>query len=228
MQISRRAFLDAAAGLGGLTSLLAAPAVQPPTADQVHRELVQGNLRFASGHARHPHSSPARVRRTSRLGQHPHAAVLCCSDSRVAPEILFDQGIGDLFTVRVAGNVVNEDELASIEYAVEHLSVPLCVVLGHSSCGAVTAVVEGETLPVELDHLVVHIREAHEQTKQRFPNLPRQELIKTTVRANVVRAMEGLRSGPQVLRDRVERGILRIEGGVYDLDTGRVSWINPN
>lgn len=228
MRIDRRAFLDTAIGLSGLNSLRAAPAVQQPTADHVHRELVQGNLRFASGRARHPHSSPAWVRRTSRFGQHPHAAVLCCSDSRVAPEILFDQGIGDLFTVRVAGNVVNEDELASIEYAVEHLSVPLCVVLGHSNCGAVTAVVEGETLPVEIDHLVVHIREAHEQTKQRFPNLPHRELIKATVRANVVRAMEGLLAGPWVLRDRVARGTLRVEGGTYDLETGRVSWINPN
>jgi carbonic anhydrase len=227
MRITRRTFLDTAIGMSAVSSLWAG-AVRQPTADQAHRELAQGNLRFATGHARHPHSSPAWVRKTGRFGQHPHAAVLCCSDSRVAPEILFDQGIGDLFTVRVAGNVANEDELASIEYAVEHLGVPLCVVLGHSNCGAVTAVVEGETLPVEIEHLVVHIRKAHEQTKQRSPKLTHQGLIEATVRANVARAVEGLCAGPRVLRDRVARGTLRVEGGVYALETGRVSWISPN
>jgi carbonic anhydrase len=145
----------------------------------------------------------------------------------VAPEILFDQGIGDLFTVRVAGNVANEDEVASMEYAVEHLNVPLCVVLGHSNCGGVTAVVEGATLPAEIGHLVLHIREAHEQTKQRFPNLTHQGLIAATVRANVVSAVKGLH-GTRVFRDRVARGTLRVEGGVYDLETGRISWISPN
>jgi carbonic anhydrase len=126
MQTTRRSFLDAAIGTTAVSTLWAGSA-QQLNADQAHRELAHGNVRFATGHARHPHSSPAWVRKRSRFGQHPHAAVLCCSDSRVAPEILFDQGIGDLFTVRVAGNVVNEDELASMEYAVEHLGVPLCV-----------------------------------------------------------------------------------------------------
>ena len=227
MRIDRRAFLDTALGLCGINSLHAAAAARQVTADNVHTELVKGNLRFASGRARHPHSSPMWVKRTSRLGQHPHATVLCCSDSRVTPEILFDQGIGDLFTVRVAGNVVNEDELASIEYAVEHLNVPLCVVLGHSSCGAVTAVVESESMPPEIDHLVVHIREAHEEVKQKHANLSHADLIAAVVRGNVVRAVESLRAGPASLRDRIARGALRVEGGIYHLETGRVSWIAP-
>ena len=91
------------------------------------RELVEGNRRFVAGHPVHPNSSLARAKKVGKEGQHPHSAVLCCADSRVPPEILFDQGIGDLFVIRVAGNVANGDETGSIEYAVEHLGVTLCV-----------------------------------------------------------------------------------------------------
>ena len=224
MRLTRRMFLDTAAGLGALASLRAAPTERRLTPDEVHRELVQGNLRFASGHPRHPHASLAWVR-TTAAGQHPHAVVLCCSDSRVVPEILFDVGIGDLFTVRVAGNVANEDEVASIEYAAEHLHVPLCVVLGHSNCGAVAAVVKGEAMPAELEHLVVHIREAHRRAKEKPSKAGPTDLTQATVRENVIGAMNGLIHGPKILRGPIARGDLRVEGAIYDLATGRVSWI---
>jgi carbonic anhydrase len=150
---------------------------------------------------------------------------LCCSDSRVVPEILFDQGIGDLFTIRVAGNVANEDEVGSIEYGVEHLAVPLCVVLGHTSCGAVTAVVKGEELPTEIAHLVAPIRIAHEKARAFYPGLKEQAMIRATVRVNVRHTVATLVNGPKVIDERVKSGRLRIEGAVYDLETGRVSWV---
>ena len=99
------------------------------------------------------------MRKRGRFGQHPHAAVLAALTREWRPEILFEQGIGNLFTVRVADSVANEDEQAWIEYAVDHVGVPLCcVVLGYSNCGVATAVVEGDNLPVEIEHLVGHIR----------------------------------------------------------------------
>jgi carbonic anhydrase len=224
MAFTRRTFLQLSF-LGGVSCAVARPKEQGLTADQVHRELVEGNRRFASGRSRHPHSSLSWVKRTGRQGQHPHAVVLCCSDSRVVPEILFDQGIGDLFTVRVAGNVANEDEVGSIEYGVEHLGIPLCVVLGHSSCGAVTAVIKGEELPEEIAHLVSPIRQAHERAKVLYPELKEHAMIRATVRLNVQDAVAALRKGPKVIDERIKAGRLRIEGAVYDLETGRVSWV---
>jgi carbonic anhydrase len=224
MVFTRRTLLQMSLG-AGISRAVAGPKTQALTADQIHRELVEGNRRFASGHSRHPHSSLSWAKRAGRLGQHPHAVVLCCSDSRVVPEILFDQGIGDLFTIRVAGNVANEDEVGSIEYGVEHLAVPLCVVLGHTSCGAVTAVVKCEELPIEISHLVSPIRTAHEKAKALYPGLKEQSMIQATVRLTVLDTVATLRKGPKVLDERIKTGSLRIEGGVYDLETGRVSWM---
>ena len=120
-------------------------------------QLRQGNARFVSGVlVRRDHYSEDRERLSE--GQHPFAVVLCCSDSRVVPEILFDQQLGDLFVIRNAGNVVDEDVLGSIEYAVEHLGSPLVVVLGHSSCGAVTATCQGEELPGHILDIAKRIR----------------------------------------------------------------------
>lgn len=198
------------------------------SAGAVLEDLKQGNARFASDHPRHPHGKSAWVRKTSREGQHPAAAVLCCSDSRVPPEILFDQGIGDLFTIRVAGNAGNEDEIASIEYAVEHLHVPVCVVLGHSSCGAVTAVVKGDKLPVEIQHLVAHIGEAFDGVKARQSGLDEKALIEATVEANVFQAMHDLVSHGPIIREHIHGGQLKLVGAIYHIDTGKVSWLGPH
>ncbi len=217
----------------GLGALLVAPALlradkappRPLSPDQAHRELVEGNRCFVEGRSRHPHASPARVRRTSREGQHPHAVVLCCSDSRVAPEIVFDVGLGDLFVVRVAGNVANEDEIASIEYAVEHLGVPLCLVLGHTNCGAVEAVVSGEHLPVEIEHMTAPIRRVVEMVRAARPDLDQHGLIQEAVPRNTLRARETIKSSATLIAERVEKATLRVEAAVYDLETGRVGWL---
>ena len=125
--------------------------------------LKEGNARFVSGKSsRKENYSTDREQLAD--GQHPFAVVLCCSDSRVAPEILFDQGLGDLFVIRNAGNVVDEDVLGSIEYAVEHLHSKLVVVLGHSSCGAVTATCQGGDLPGHVMAIVERIRPSLDAT----------------------------------------------------------------
>ena len=198
------------------------------TAEAVLQDLTRGNARFASDRARHPHSKTVWVRKTWREGQHPAAAILCCSDSRVPPEILFDQGIGDLFSVRVAGNTANEDEIASLEYAVEHCHVPLCVVLGHSECGAVTAVAQGAKLPIETQHLVAHIGEAMQSVKAQNPGLEGKALISAIVHANVLQAMHDLVLHGPIIREHMRAGHLKLVGGIYHIETGKVSWLGPH
>jgi carbonic anhydrase len=215
MPSTRRRLIELGLGALGAAAVRGGPTQRTLTPDFVHKELVDGNRRFASGHARHPHSSLAWAKRTGKEGQHPHALVLCCSDSRVSPEILFDQGIGDLFVVRVAGNVVNEDEVGSIEYGV-----------GHTRCGAVTAVVEGEKMPLEIAHLVTRIQTAYGHARKMHPELKGPSMIQATVRLNVIESVALLSNG--VFAPRIRAGSLRIEGAVYDLDTGRVDWVRSD
>ncbi|MFD0202829.1 MULTISPECIES: carbonic anhydrase [Saccharothrix] len=121
-----------------------APRTAPATAvdaEGAWRKLAEGNRRFVTGHQTHPHES-LRWRESLVRGQHPFAVVLGCADSRVPPELVFDHGLGDLFTVRAAGEVLDNSVLGSVEYAVEHLGIPLVVVLGHANCGAVSAAVD--------------------------------------------------------------------------------------
>jgi carbonic anhydrase len=198
-----------------------------PSPDQVLEELKAGNRRFSSNHSRHPHSNMRWVKKVAP-GQHPHAAILGCADSRVPPEILFDQGVGDLFSVRVAGNVANEDELASMEYAVEHLGVPLLVVLGHTNCGAVSAVCEGTELPPELDHLVAHITDTKNAVAAAAPGMRGRELVQSVVRMNVLRSMADLiRNGP-IVREALLEHRIKLAGAVYDLDRGHVEWLGAH
>ncbi|MCC6392290.1 MAG: carbonic anhydrase [Bryobacterales bacterium] len=193
-------------------------------AEDVLLELKAGNKRFCAGRARHPHTTAARIRETAR-GQHPFAVVLCCADSRVPPEIFLDLGIGDIFTVRVAGNVANTDEIASVEYAVEHLSTALCVVVGHTRCGAVTAVVNGDKVSAEIAHLVQHIGEAAEKTRKHNPALKGSDLIEESVRVNVFESMEDLIRGSETIAGKVRQGALKVVGAVYNVETGAVDWM---
>lgn len=212
-------------GLAAARLSRSAPAVALTPAG-AHAELANGNARFVAGHARHPHSSLKWLRRTAREGQHPHTIVLCCSDSRVSPEILFDQGLGDLFVVRVAGNVLREAELGSIEYAVEHLHVPLCVVLSHTGCGAVASVVAGEHLPDEVDHLVAPIREAEAavRARLRYP-LSSGELLSAVAREHARRTTDRIGAANSLLAAAMASERLRAEAALYDLSTGRVQWL---
>jgi carbonic anhydrase len=199
-----------------------------PAPSSVVTVLTEGNRRFVAGTSHHPHEGAQRRQDTVKYGQHPKAVVLSCADSRVSPELLFDQGIGDLFTIRVAGNVANEDEIASVEYATEHLHTPLVVVLGHTGCGAVTAVANGESLPgPAFAHLATHIREAVATVRKANPKRHGDALIAAAVEANVREAITDLVKGSPTLQHQVKERRVRIVGAIYDLRTGQVHWLQP-
>jgi len=191
-----------------------------PTPDAVLAELKTGNEHHVAKQYKHPNATAARQQELA-AGQHPHATVLACADSRVPPEMVFDQGLGDLFVVRVAGNVAADDELASIEYAAEHLNVPLVVVLGHQKCGAVTAAVEGGEAHGHLPALVTLLQPAVVKSKD-MPG----DRVANAVRANVELVVAQLASSQPILAELVGKGKVRVVGGVYSLDTGRVDWLH--
>ncbi|HTK69088.1 MAG TPA: carbonic anhydrase [Candidatus Eisenbacteria bacterium] len=210
-----------AAILLGIALLGAAhPTATAPTPASVLTELKAGNERFASHHVTHPHQTAAR-RTELASGQQPHAVVLACADSRVAPEIVFDKGLGDLFTVRVAGNIAGDPEIASIEYAVEHLHVPLIVVMGHQSCGAVGAAIEGGEAPGHLPALIDAIKPSVEKARAM-----KGELSDNAIRVNVEAVVAQLEASHPILAEHVADGSLKIVGGVYSLKTGRVAWLS--
>lgn len=191
------------------------------TADEALRALADGNRRFAAGR-------PAGLRRDAarRLelasGQHPFAAVLACSDSRVAPEIVFDQGLGDLFVVRVPGNVADETILASLELGAAHLGVPLVVVLGHTKCGAINAALEAKESGDHRRILMRLLRPAVDASLLHEPD-PKKR-VDRAARENVKLVVGALRRSDPTLAPLRERGALRVAGAVYDIDTGIVEW----
>lgn len=190
-------------------------------ATQALTELKEGNARFVAGRAGHPHENHGRVEEVAK-GQHPRAIVLGCSDSRVPPEVIFDEGIGDLFVVRVAGNVSEPATLASVEYAAEHLKVPLIVVLGHERCGAVKATAEAKgEVPGNIGKLVQELQPPVEAARK-HPG--KRGLVDDAVHVNVVYVADQLQIESPVLREMVEKGEVKIVTGVYGIETGKVEW----
>lgn len=188
------------------------------TADEALNKLLEGNSRFASNSSIHPDQSMER-RAELLAGQHPFAVIVGCSDSRIAPEVLFDQGLGDIFVIRTAGQVIDNASLASIEYAVEHLGVPLVLVLGHDSCGAVTAVVQGGEVPGHLGSLVEFIQPAVEEAREAGNE---SLLLDSSIDNNVWNIVEQLESSQPILSEKVESGEVMIVGARYHLDSGEI------
>jgi carbonic anhydrase len=217
-----------------LASCATSPASTKPAATAEHAEhptavsasealdiLGKGNQRYVSGHLQHPHQTPDR-RTELANSQVPSAVVIGCSDSRTAPELVFDQGLGDLFVIRVAGNVVDDHALGSVEYAAEHLGTKLIVVLGHERCGAVKAARDSAQAKSEgHDHiasLVAAIKPAVDATAGGD--------AEATCKANVSNVVKALRSSEPVLRAMVDAGSVKIVGAYYDLDTGAVQFLD--
>jgi carbonic anhydrase len=188
-------------------------------ADEALARLVAGNMRFIEMKLAHP-DQDAGCRTALSKGQQPFAVILGCSDSRVPPEVIFDQGLGDLFVVRDAGNVADDLVIASIEYAVEHLGSRLIVVLGHERCGAVTAAVKGGEFPGHLPALMSALKPAVDKSKGGTG-----DAVDNAVLANVGLTAEQLRESKPILAELVEKGEIKIVGARYDLDTGAVELI---
>jgi len=190
----------------------------PQSADQIWNSLKEGNKRFADGKgtARNLVSQ----RHSLEKSQHPLVAVLSCSDSRVPPEIIFDQGLGDLFVVRVAGNSADPIGMGSLEYAVEHLGTVVIVVLGHQSCGAVTAACSGDKMPANLDAVVEPIAPSCRVAKERHSS---DDLIVFAIKDHVHAAAEELLSRSEVLKHAHDGGKLTIIEAYYSLDSGTVT-----
>jgi carbonic anhydrase len=192
------------------------------SADQIWAELMEGNQRFVAGK---PKTRELIQRRASLVkGQQPRVVVLSCSDSRVAPELLFDQNLGDLFVVRSAGNIADAIGIGSIEYAVEHLGSSLLVVLGHTQCGAVKAACSGEKMPTSnLQAIVEKINPAVLEAEKSASGTPTGDtLVEAAVRNNVHESAKSLLLHSEVLRHSVAEGKLKIVEAEYQLETGKV------
>ena len=197
----------------------------PETSRHAIKRLADGNARFVSGKLRHPHSG-TEWRKRLIDGQDPFATILGCSDSRVPPELLFDQGFGDLFVIRVAGNVIDTDVVGSIEYGVDHLKTKLVVVMGHEGCGAVTAALQAEAdlnqEPNEIRSLVSKIKPATQKVKQ---TLPFEERLNLSVAENVRESVRQLKAVTDLAAAEKESRT-QIVGCVYEIKTGRVRMLD--
>lgn len=215
---------SAAAGLQAQAKTSAPANARTMSGDEALRRLSAGNQRFVKGETISPRRSPADF--TVHAGaQFPKALIVSCSDSRVAPEILFDVGVGDVFVVRIAGNVINgagATVKGSIEYAVAELNVPLIVVLGHTNCGAVKSAIQHidakDSLPGAINDLVEMVKPAVLASKSMPGNA-----LENAIRKNVEIGVDRLKRLEPILAPRVKDGTLKIVGGVYDLTNGAVT-----
>jgi carbonic anhydrase len=226
--ISRRNLLKltaTTAGIGLITNQLGINALAAPvkiatkslTPDTALAKLLAGNQRFASQTTKKPHQGAFRLQEVAQ-GQQPFAAILGCADSRVPVEILFDRGLGDLFTVRVAGNVATPEEIGSLEYAAL-LGTQVILVLGHERCGAVTAALANQPVPGQIGSILEQIQPAIAATKGQSG-----DPLKNAIIANVKNQIATIEASP-VVKDLIQKGKLKIVGGYYDLDTGLVNQI---
>jgi carbonic anhydrase len=205
-----------------LCALAQSPA-QLISPDDALARLMEGNVRFVDNKCTHLHQDGARRIETVTGGQHPFASILGCADSRVPLEEIFDQGIGDLFAVRVAGNIANVDEIGTLEYGAMNLGIPIIMVLGHTKCGAVTALVKKSEVTPDIGKIVSNIAPALTKVKKIHPSANADTLITYTVTENVWQAVEDILKNSEEIRKLVKTGKVKIVGAVYDLESGKVA-----
>ncbi len=187
------------------------------TKEEVLNRLKQGNKRFTAD------KKDGKLQDSSRRqeltgGQSPYAIILSCADSRVVPELAFDTGLGELFTVRVAGNIANSSSIASMEYAVAHLNTEIIVVMGHESCGAVTAAMQGGDNGYNLNHLVSHIAPAIAASDKNAG-------VNDVVKKNAELTAEELKTRSTIIKEAAENGKVKIVPAYYNLDSGEVDFL---
>jgi carbonic anhydrase len=203
----------------------AGPKVTP---DEAVQRLTDGNARFVHGASTHPNATEARREQTAAGGQHPFVTILSCSDSRVPLELVFDQGIGDIFVVRVAGNVCGVNEMGSIEYGVDHVGTPLFVVLGHTECGAVKAAATEGEVHGNVKPLVAQIAPAVAAAQAAHPDLHGIDLAPAVTEANVWQSVKDLFAHSLTMRHCAQSGKVKVVGAIYDVKTGRVKWLGEH
>jgi carbonic anhydrase len=237
--LSKRSFLRSA-GLGTLAALVApatrarafvqappAPSANPAavpsplTGEEALRRLIEGNRRHLAGEFTITQRLAERRQAVAKV-QRPFAAILGCSDSRLPPEIVFDHSLGDLFVVRVAGNIADEHGLASLEFAATQFGTPLVVVLGHVRCGAVAAALAGTEMPGHIGSLAAAIAPAVRMAKGQAG-----DPLDAAIRANIRMTVDELRGSKPILGELVRTGKLKVVGALYSLDTGKVEFLEP-
>ncbi|MFH0959791.1 MAG: carbonic anhydrase [Pseudomonadota bacterium] len=198
------------------------------SADAALKALKDGNERYIVAKQIHPNAGQDRRTATTVNGQKPIASILSCSDSRVPVEMLFDQGIGDLFVVRVAGNQANLIETASLEFGTAVLGTPFLLVMGHTHCGAVVAAIQTAETKGDAPALLKSIVPAVTEAKKNTPSATGEALVKAATQANVWQAIADLFQSSPTISERVRTGKLKIQGAVYDIETGKVNWMGPH
>ncbi len=203
-----------------------------PSPDAALQMLKDGNKRFYTGKAIYPHTNTARLKQagTEDQGKHAYATVITCSDSRVPVELIFDAGVMDIFVIRVAGNVADTDEVGSMEYGLAHVDTPILVVLGHTQCGAVTAVThalhgEGHRLERNIPALVDNIIPAVKRAIDIHPDVHGDDIIPYAIEENVWQSIEDLFITSPASRNLVNEGKAKVIGAIYDVATGEVKWL---
>jgi carbonic anhydrase len=225
--LNRRRLILTGAGLLAVGASISAAQAQPTrtaeTPDAALALLVEGNSRYVANQPRERDFSAGRASRA--LGQAPFAAILACADSRVAPELAFDQGPGDLFVVRVAGNFVTDEGLGSLEFGAAVLGTKLIMVLGHTSCGAVDATVKALQTHNDLPGHIAGLVQAMKPGIEPILKQPGGDLEQRAVVANVRFNVQRLQQAKPILADMVAKSQLRVVGGVHDLGTGKIALV---
>jgi carbonic anhydrase len=205
---------------------------QKPSPAETLIMLKEGNKRFYQGKSLRPHADAARLAQAGRenQGDHAYATVITCSDSRVPVEIIFDAGVMDIFVIRVAGNVADVDETGSIEYGLAHVNTPVLVVLGHTQCGAVTAVthsIQGRGHPLErnIPPLIDNIEPAVKRAMKKHPDQKGDSVIPYAIEENVWQTIEDLFMKSPVIRALVKSNTVEVVGALYDVSTGMINWL---
>lgn len=200
----------------------------PMTADKALALLQAGNARWVAGSPTNPHIATDRWAEVADKGQTPFVTVITCADSRLPVERLFDRGVGDVFVIRVAGNIAGVSETGTIEYGVGHLHTPLLVVMGHTRCGAVAAAAGGAEVHGKVRDLVNAIMPAVERVKRQNPSLDGKELAAAAVKENVWQTVFDLYRNSPEIRKLLADGKVKVVGAVCDIATGKVEWMGEH
>ncbi len=226
--MDKRTFITRVASIVTVLAIWCGPAAAAEgsgiTADDALRKLMDGNKHFVAQQMTSSKMCSLGIRESLTKVQKPYAIILCCSDSRVPPEIIFDKGLGEIFVVRVAGNVPDPIILGSIEYAAEHLGSPLIMVLGHERCGAVTAAVEAKGKPEgNIGAIIKTIAPAVSKAKKEYKGKDKAQLVETAIDDNIKLVEANLTKQSPVLNHLAKEGKIKIVAAKYDLDDGKVT-----